>query len=1051
MRFRTFLIVFLSVTAFSLPNDAFPQSHSYRYFNNSNGLPGNYINTISQDNHGVLWLGMETGLYRHDGFDFFKVQLPDTLTTGYPCSSFCDADGTMWFGYSDGSIYSYTPGEKIKRGPAQADKINRIISDTKGDVCTVSQSGGITRFDRKRQGTYINYHLSKEISALLDVAFISQDSLLVATQDNLHLCTLSGDSIRIAYTFPELKYTWVQTIKLIAKDTWIAGTDGSGIFLVEKRPQGILVFPIFGVSQLDNSRVKDIVAVDEHTVYVATRDTGVVKMTFSREYNAVSSDQSFNTSTGLAENSVQSLFADREGNLWIGLFSKGLEAVTTNAFSFYTPSFNKEVRFIGSDGKKIIMGNRQGIFDFNPVTGQFSDFRNLSSKLGGAPISAWHYTSDGYQWIGTDGEGLFRISPDGSIRSFYRSVNPGSNRINGIDSDSKYIWLATLDGVMAINRNDGTLKKCFTTTDMLPHNKTLGVVVTSEGEALVATETDKLCYVKVGEGIRNGNLAMTGFTRNTIQSISISDSDRTISIGTLGNGLYRFKGDTLFNVTTQEGLMSNYVYSVLAAPDGRIWAGHEKGFSVWDPALGTIRTFSKEFGVNGDCLPNAVYRADNGAIYIGTTDGVVVYNPEKEKKEKSAPEAAIISVKIDGVDYLWQPSFTLPYKKMHNIEIHYSGLNLSDPLNVVYRTKLKNFDDDYCLPTSERSVTYKLSDGHYRFIVKAATKDNLSLTGQAEFELTIKKPFYRSWWGTIIWLLMLVGAVYGIMSARERAIRKRKEYLERELDLRTREVQEQKEELFQKNTDITESIKYAKRIQNSVLPDISRLSTVFNEAFIFFAPRDIVSGDFYWFDWIDKERFIVVCADSTGHGVPGAFMSMIGTALLQDIVTRKKITRPSAILRELDRQIFSTLNQNQEVEAANDGMDLVVCEFNFSNRHLTFASAMRPVILVLDGEQHYVRGNRSSIGGESVSEKFFDDQEYTLREGDIVYLFSDGFPDQFGGNGNKKMKISRLRNLIDEIKGLPLDEQHKRMMEFFYDWKGDFDQVDDVMFMGLKM
>jgi serine phosphatase RsbU (regulator of sigma subunit) len=551
--------------------------------------------------------------------------------------------------------------------------------------------------------------------------------------------------------------------------------------------------------------------------------------------------------------------------------------------------------------------------------------------------------------------------------------------------------------------------------------------------------------------VHTGDLEMTGFTKNAIQSMSVSESDKTIDIGTLGNGLYRFKGDTLFNVTNQEGLLSNYVYSVLAARDGRIWAGHEKGFSIWDPVMGTIRNYKKEFGVNGDCMPNSIYEAGDGRIYVGTTDGLIVYNPQQEKQNKTIPQANIIFIRIDGVEHLWQPSFTLPYKKVHTIDIQYSGSYFSDPLNVVYRTKLKNYDDDYCPMTEARSVSYKLGDGHYKFVVLSALKDNPSLTSQAEFDILIKKPFYRSWWFFLIDLVILSSVVYIIIMLRDRSLRKQQEYLEEELGRRTREVQEQKEELSQKNTDITESIKYAKRIQSSVLPDIARLSTVFNEAFVFFAPRDIVSGDFYWFDWIDKERFIVVCADSTGHGVPGAFMSMIGTALLQDIVTRKKITRPSAILRELDKQIFATLNQNQEVEAANDGMDIVVCEFNISNRHLTFASAMRPVIIILDGEQHYVRGNRSSIGGESVSEKFFDDQEYSLREGDIVYMFSDGFPDQFGGAGNKKMKISRLRLLIDEIKTLPLKEQHNKMREFFYDWKGDFDQVDDVLFMGIKV
>lgn len=180
-------------------------------------------------------------------------------------------------------------------------------------------------------------------------------------------------------------------------------------------------------------------------------------------------------------------------------------------------------------------------------------------------------------------------------------------------------------------------------------------------------------------------------------------------------------------------------------------------------------------------------------------------------------------------------------------------------------------------------------------------------------------------------------------------------------------------------------------------------------------------------------------------------MSMIGTALLQDIITVKKITRPSQVLHELDRQIFSTLNQNQELEASNDGMDIVVCEFNLTTRQLVFASAMRPVILVIDGVQHYVRGNRSSVGGESVTEKFYDDQEYHLREGDMVFLFTDGYCDQFGGAGGKKMKISRLKTLIDDLTPLNAVEQQKQVKDFFIEWMGKNEQVDDVLFMGMRV
>jgi serine phosphatase RsbU (regulator of sigma subunit) len=300
-------------------------------------------------------------------------------------------------------------------------------------------------------------------------------------------------------------------------------------------------------------------------------------------------------------------------------------------------------------------------------------------------------------------------------------------------------------------------------------------------------------------------------------------------------------------------------------------------------------------------------------------------------------------------------------------------------------------------------------------------------------------------------IAVAAGIVVLIVREREKSQKKIQEYLEKELDARTKVVMKQKEEIELQNLEITDSINYAKRIQSSILPDINKLKEQFGDAFIMLRPRDIVSGDFFWFDKFDDEKYILVCADSTGHGVPGAFMSMIGSTLLQDIVLRQRISKPSEILTMLDKQVFATLNQNLEVGISNDGMDIVVCEFTLKNRHVRFASAMRPVIIVMGGETYYIKGNRSSVGGQTVLEKYFDDQEYYLNEGDTIYLFSDGLPDQFGGPEGKKLKITRLKKLLSEIYVLPINEQEEALSKFYLDWKGNYEQVDDILFMGVKI
>jgi serine phosphatase RsbU (regulator of sigma subunit) len=438
-------------------------------------------------------------------------------------------------------------------------------------------------------------------------------------------------------------------------------------------------------------------------------------------------------------------------------------------------------------------------------------------------------------------------------------------------------------------------------------------------------------------------------------------------------------------------------------------------------------------------------------VLIGTTAGVIVYDSKKDIKPQIAPFNNINYIEINNIKYPYKRSFTLPYNKRYNIWVNYIGINLRDPEKVYYQTILENYEDEWSKTSNRREVLYSPRDGHYKFMMISVNEDGLSTDTPISFTLVIKKPFYRTWWFLISLFALISGVVILIVREREKAQKKIQLYLESELAARTSVVMKQKGEIELQNIEITDSINYAKRIQTSILPDFNRLNGIFADAFLLFKPRDIVSGDFYWFDKFDDDRYILVCADSTGHGVPGAFMSMIGSTLLQDIVTRQRISKPSEILTMLDKQIFATLNQNVELGVSNDGMDMVVCEISVRSRHIKFASAMRPVILVMDNDSYYIKGNRSSVGGESAMEKYFDDQEYYLKEGDSIYMFSDGLPDQFGGPDGKKMKIARLKKLIDNVANLPMSEQKEAINKYYKDWKGDYEQVDDILLIGIKL
>ena len=183
-------------------------------------------------------------------------------------------------------------------------------------------------------------------------------------------------------------------------------------------------------------------------------------------------------------------------------------------------------------------------------------------------------------------------------------------------------------------------------------------------------------------------------------------------------------------------------------------------------------------------------------------------------------------------------------------------------------------------------------------------------------------------------------------------------------------------------------------------------------------------------------------------------MSMIGTTLIKDICLRSGIQKPSQVLTTLDNEVREALNQNMETSGSNDGMDIIVAEVDMKTHKFVVSSAMRPVIIYSGGEQIYVKGNRSSIGGqldEDRMEKDFIDQEFDLKKGDIVYMFSDGYPDQFGGPLGRKFKMVRLKNLLKDIHDKPMDEQYNYIKSNFFLWKEDLEQVDDVLFMGIKI
>ncbi len=256
-------------------------------------------------------------------------------------------------------------------------------------------------------------------------------------------------------------------------------------------------------------------------------------------------------------------------------------------------------------------------------------------------------------------------------------------------------------------------------------------------------------------------------------------------------------------------------------------------------------------------------------------------------------------------------------------------------------------------------------------------------------------------------------------------------------------------EIQNKNKKITESINYAKRIQNAILPNSRVISKALPESFILYKPRDVVSGDFPWFVQIKDEIFIAA-VDCTGHGVPGALLSLIGYFLLNDIVRSRKITEPGKILDLLDEGVTTTLRQDEDA-TTKDGMDIALCKINMVTREVEYAGAHRPLYIMKNGVMDEVKGNKFPIGGGIFKNQTnFTNTKISLEKGDSIYFSSDGFPDQFGGQEGRKFGPKKVREIIDKVHTMAMPEAMAIFDEQWEGWRGETKQTDDVLLIGIK-
>ncbi len=430
--------------------------------------------------------------------------------------------------------------------------------------------------------------------------------------------------------------------------------------------------------------------------------------------------------------------------------------------------------------------------------------------------------------------------------------------------------------------------------------------------------------------------------------------------------------------------------------------------------------------------------------------------------------------------------------KNNQLTFEYSALFYEQEENIEYSYRLIGLFDEWSGWKKENKFPFtNLPPGDFTFQVKAkniyGTESNI-----ISYSFKIRPPWYRTLWAYILFIVLAIGFIWLIVRLNVRRLKKDKERLERIVEERTAEIrmknvelEQQKEEIsaqrdeieaqrdhvmeqkeqievqhnmiLEQTKSITDSIHYASKIQEALLPPEEILNEVLPEHFILFKPRDIVSGDFYWASQ-KNNRTIIVAADCTGHGVPGAFMSMLGISFLNEIINKFESLHASQILDELKASVKKSLRQTGKDHEAKDGMDMALCIIDIEKMEMEFSGAYNSLLLIRDNEMIKYDADRMPVGIYVKDRGNFTNHVIQMKKGDSYYIFSDGYPDQFGGATGSKLMIRRFKKILLECHKLPASQQKRVLDEFLNEWQGYKDeegrkyrQLDDILVIGMKV
>ncbi len=1044
-------------------------SYNIQYLDVDQGMNSSYIWDIFEDNAGNFWFATDGGgVTRYDGKSFLHYTEEQGLVSNYVRKIMQDKNGNLWFATINGlSKYDgVTFTNYDKKSGLKHNSVWWLMEDAAGNMWLSTYGGGVSKFDGSN---FTHYTMQQGLPSNM-VWNILQDKsgIMWFGTNGAGLCKFDGSGFTtysVEHGFPD---STILVLHEGENGSLNIGTQGG---FVQFSGTEISVYTT--EDGLQSNIIRAIYSGDEGSLWIGTYGSGFV------EFDTKSITR-FTSGEGLSDGHIVSMERDKAGNIWFATYGGGVCKYNPRSFHHYTDKQNLANHFVWSIAQdtagSIWYGtNHGGVIAYDGFHyEQFTTKEGLCSDVVRSVMCA----NDGSYWFGTYGGGITRMK-NHELTYFTEEDGLCSNNVLDIMQDrAGNIWIATDGGGVSVY--DGKSFSNYGVGQGLTSNYIRAMMEDSKGTVWLGTHAGLCSFDTKSKNITQYNRG------EDIQSFSSlwcveEDNSGNIWFGSGGYGAARYDGTNFTYYTEAQGLSNNSIWSMVKDREGRIWMGTERGLNCVvtnGDSVVSITEFHREDGLKAEdfYLQSAFLDKDN-QMWWGTGKALTTLDMNTFVLNDYAPKVQLnnVFVREEYIDYRElkaadssvknQELKRIVFDSIHPFTNHPSGLELpyslnhltfyfsatewSAPHSVKYEYQLEGLDPDWSQPTAENKADYRnIPYGDYTFRVRAKSSSG-NWSNQVTYSFVIHPPWWHTWWARTIGGIVILALIYSYMRYRERALQARQKELKHKVNEATSEIKHQKNLIEEKHKAITDSINYAERIQRSFLATKDLLDANLKEYFVLYLPKDVVSGDFYWAAKLNDGNFALATADSTGHGVPGAIMSLLNITSLEKAVEHE--IDPAKILNHTRKNIIDRLSKDGTKDGGWDGMDCSFISFDFASLKMKIAAANNPVWIVRDGVLNEIKADRFPVGKHEFDDQSFTNRDFDLKKGDMIYTMTDGYADQFGGPLGKKFKWKQLQKVLLTHSNQTMPEQKKEIGAILNNWKSNLEQIDDICLIGIRV